>query len=207
VEFVKTVNANSFAANHLIVQLVKNVSTTLAFFHAQVMVSAAKTKLAMVELVCLDVEATKIVLLMKLVLAASVKILVTALPFVVQMQSAIVTITRRYAFVQPGLNQIQHQIKDVFVCHQFVQPQKHVLRVTCASLENATYPARTQVLVLLVKDASIIYAQRCVTPTTTAYLERFVTRESVFLAVLLMLIVPTLKSVYNQNASVVKDLL
>jgi hypothetical protein len=61
VVFAKTINANSFVVNHQIVQLAKNVSTMLVFFHARVMVSAEKIKLASVELVSLDVEAIKIV--------------------------------------------------------------------------------------------------------------------------------------------------
>jgi hypothetical protein len=112
---------------------------------------------------------------------------------VVQMRNAIVKTTKHLVFAHPALKQIPHQIKAAFECHQFAQTQRRAQRVTCASLENAIYLALIQVLALSEKDASIMFAQRFATQITIVCLEKFVMKEFVFLAVLLMSIVHTLK--------------
>lgn len=143
----------------------------------------------------------------KLALTINVRTLAKTQLLVDRMLNAIAKTTRLLAAVHQDLKQIQLQIKDVFEFQQFAQLLKNVPRVICALEINAIYLVTTPLHVLLEKDVSTVFALKSVTLITTVCLEKFVTTVFVFLVVPLMLIVHTLKSVYNRNVNVAKDLL
>jgi hypothetical protein len=208
VAFVKIINANMYVVNQVTVQLEKDASIMLVLFHVQVMVNVEKIKLVLAELACWDVEVIVIVQAIKLVSIINVKIHVSEKEFVDQMLNVQLRIIKHLVNVHQHLNQIQHQIKDVFVFQTLAEHQKIAAKISCVSLENVIFHVKTTMFVQLVKDVSIICAQKSAIQITIAYLEKFVMKVAfVFLDVLPMLIVLTLKFVSNQNVNVLKDTL
>jgi hypothetical protein len=208
VAFVKIINANMYVVNQVTVQLEKDASIMLVLFHVQVMVNVEKIKLVLAELACWDVEVIVTVQAIKLVSIINVKIHVSEKEFVDQMLNVQLRIIKHLVNVHQHLNQIQHQIKDVFVFQTLAEHQKIAAKISCVSLENVIFHVKTTMFVQLVKDVSIVCAQKSAIQITIAYLEKFVMKVAfVFLDVLPMLIVLTLKFVSNQNVNVLKDTL
>lgn len=177
----------------------------LACTHALVMASVRKIKHVLEVRVFLDVEATKTASTIKLASTTNVKIHAPAKEFVDRTLSAQRRITNPAVTVQVDLSLILYLIKVVFEFHLIAKHRKIVQQITCVLLENVIFLAVTRAVVRSVKGVSTMFAQKFVTPTITAFLVRFVMKvESVLLAVIPMLIVHTLKSVYNRNANALK---
>lgn len=206
--FARIISANLCADSLQIARVAKNVWEMLAFFHAQATVNVVKIKLVSTERVFSDVEATEIAQEMKLVSAASARILVRMLPSVDQTLNATLKIIKRHAFAHQDLKRTQHQIKDAFAFQHYVLRLTNVPKAICALEVNAICPATTQFPVQSARDASTASAQKFVTLTTTACLVRSVTMaEFAFLVVPLTLIALIRKFVCSRNANVEKVLL
>lgn len=181
------------------------MSATLVCFLALEMDNAEKIKLVLMELVCLVVEATRIAKVKNLALETNAKTLARTPQFVVRTLNVTSRIIKLLVSAPQDSKQIQHQIKVVFEFLQFVKLLKIVLKVTCVLQTNAVCLVMTQSHAQLAKDVTTASARKFAILTIIACPVRFVLMEFAFLVVPPTLIVPTLKSVFNQNANAEKD--